>query len=319
MLSSGYLPSNRAVLFANLGQALNTGERFPELFETSSDISPACYRASLRALATRIRERPEQPLLEHIKQSSVFLPWEIRYIQFGLATLKIAEVFARLCDYYVLIGKDTNRLMIYSVCLWVVMSGVLGLFLFQLLQHIVSGPGAVLLSILGFLSMLVGLWLAMPQMLRIWIEPDSKFWLLGARLPLIRSMMVARSVYQYLLNLGLCIQGGFDFDRSLKVTAKSEAIPWLRHRYQTVAVDVAAGTQISKAFMDSGILSETRIYAGQLNSNQAIAIWEPGIIDVVRESYALQLKRVVYWLPLTLVLPMFLLGLLMLYIGHAGA
>jgi len=312
MSYASYLPANRAVLFANLGQALNNGEKFPDLFDSVADVSPGCYHSQLASLAVSIREQPDLPLLELMKRSPVFLPWELRYIQFGLATLKISEVFARLCDYYVLIGGVSRRLVFWISGVWV----LLGLSLSCLLVSVVDMPEAettVAVAFLAIISARLG-WGLLPLLVRNWIEPNSGFWGIGAKIPILQSMVVTRSVYQYLLNLGLCIQGGLDLDRSLKVTAKSEPVAWLRQRYQGVAEDVAAGAQISEAFMMSGVLARTKILTADSQAKPAGAIWEPGITDIVRHSFSRQLNQVVRLLPFFTLVPLILvwLGILLM-------
>ncbi|WP_020410060.1 type II secretion system F family protein [Hahella ganghwensis] len=301
MSYSSYLASNRAVLFANLGQALHNGDKFPEIFDNVADISPDCFAKSLAGLANAVREQPDKPLLEHMKEAPLFLAWELRFIQFGLATLKIEEVFARLCEYYVMIGQPTGRLMRWTAGLWGILSftgGYLAYVLSPVSTSLWYGVGTlVLLLIVGVLA-------ASPAM-GGWVAPDSRFWRLAARLPQFRSLVVARSVYQYLLNLGLCIQGGMDLSRSLKVCAKSEPISWLRQRYQGVAADVANGNQISKAFIASGILAETRITAQPKEQHpKGGKLWEPGITDIVRQSYTDQLDFAARFLPLLLMVPL---------------
>ncbi len=295
------LASNRAVLFANLGQALSNGDKFPQIFDNVAEISPDCFRQSLTQLAENIRQTPEIPLLEHLKASPLFLPWELRFIQFGLATLKITEVFSRLCEYYVLIGQSSARLIWWTAGLWLLLSFTGGYAGYLIAPESaafgVGGGVTVLLCSLGYLA-------SAPVMAN-WIAPDSRFWRLAALLPLFRSLVVARSVYQYLLNLGLCIQGGMDLPRSLNVCAKSEPISWLRQRYQGVATDVASGTQISKAFIASGILAETK-FTAQPRDQQGPAgkLWEPGITDVVRQSYVDQLEFTSAVLPFLLLVPL---------------
>ncbi|OZG71177.1 hypothetical protein BTA51_22670 [Hahella sp. CCB-MM4] len=301
MSYSSNLASNRAVLYANLGQALHNGDKFPQIFDNVADISPDCFSRPLADLANAVREAPDTPLLEHLKQSSLFLSWELRFIQFGLATLKIEEVFARLCEYYVMIGQPTGRLMRWTAGLWGLLSftgGYLGYVLAPEDMALWSGAGVfVMLLVFGVL-------VAAPAM-GGWVAPDSGFWRLASWLPQFRSLVVARSVYQYLLNLGLCIQGGMDLSRSLKICAKSEPIGWLRQRYQGVASDVANGNQISKAFIASGILAETKLTA-QPKGHQAPGgkLWEPGITDIVRQSFTDQLDFAARFLPFLLLIPL---------------
>ena len=309
-----FLPTNRAVLFANLGQALNNGEKFPQLFATSADISPPCYAQALLALATAVQEKPDQPLLQHIVKSSLFLPWEIRFIRFGLATLRIAEVFARLCDYYVLVGGVSKRLIWWFIGLWSLLSVSLGYGLFGVTGLFMPGLGLSGSDIIATAVLLVVGWLIAPLMLKGWIAPDSPVWVAVAKLPYFRSLVVSRSVYQYLLNLGLCIQGNIDLERSLNVCAKSEPVIWLRQRYQGVAEDVAGGARISKAFVVSGILKETRIVVTRNGDSKPGALWESGITDVVRQSFSQQLQQVAQILPFLLMIPIALVWLTLLFI-----
>ena len=308
-----FLPSNRAVLFANLGQLITDGEKFPQIFELAADISPSCFSQSLLALTKSVLDEPDRALLDHIRESSVFLPWEVRFIKFGLATLKIAEVFARLCDYYVLVGKASRKLLYWSVGGWVLLSLLVSNLA---MVHFKQVAGLEWWGILiAIFCMLCGLGvLSSIKGLQMWIAPDSAFWRQAARIPFCRSLIVTRSVHQFLLNLGMCIQSGMDLDRSLKVSSKSEPIDWLRQRYLGVAKDVASGVAISKAFVSSGILTETKIVVHPKPGEKAGALWEPGITDVVRQSFAEQLESVTWVIPFLVMLPLVLVSLVLVLV-----
>jgi len=306
---AAHLASNRAVLFANLGQALSNGDKFPQIFDSVADISPDCFQQLLTGLAIDIRQVPDKPLLEHLKASSLFLSWELRFIQLGLATLKITEVFSRLCEYYVLIGRCSTRLIWWAVGLW-----LLFCFTGGYLTYVIAPPVIALWGGVGISACLVLVgYLSSSVIMASWIAPDSSFWRLAAKFPQWRSLVVARSVYQYLLNLGLCIQGGMDLSRSLNVCAKSEPVCWLRQRYQGIASDVAGGTQISKAFIASGILAEIKFTAQSRDQHGSVGkLWEPGITDVVRQSYIDQLEFTSAVLP---VLPLILLAVVWVFLA----
>ncbi|WLQ11825.1 hypothetical protein O5O45_19030 [Hahella aquimaris] len=314
MSYSELLPANRAVLFANLGQALLNGEKFPGVFDSAADISPRCYAAKLNQLAESVRKKADKPLLELIRESGVFLPWEVRFIQFGLATLRIAEVFARLCDYYVLIGRSSRQLSA-----WVAGSWLLACFTLAYLMYFFGfGAQASWMSLgSGAALMVVGIGVGVrlaPTLLGNWVAPDSRFWNQASRLPQIRSLVVARSVYQYLLNLGLCVQAGMDLPRTLGVCAKSEPVDWLRQRYHLVAASVGKGMNLSKAFLESGVLSETRITAHpEQSKGKPARLWDPGIIEVVRQSFDEQLRYASKALPLLLLAPLAVVWLVMAF------
>ncbi|AZZ93974.1 hypothetical protein EUZ85_25920 [Hahella sp. KA22] len=314
MSYSELLPANRAVLFANLGQAFLNGEKFPGVFDSAADISPRCYMAKLNQLAESVRQEADKPLLELIRESGVFLPWEVRFIQFGLATLRIAEVFARLCDYYVLIGRSSRQLSAWLAGSWLLCCFTLA----YLLYFFAFGAQTTLTSMsvcasAAVAGLVVGVRLA-PVFLRNWVEPDSRFWNAASRFPQIRSLVVARSVYQYLLNLGLCVQAGMDLPRTLGVCAKSEPVDWLRQRYHIVAASVGKGKNLSRAFLESGVLSETRITAHPDESKGKPArLWDPGIIEVVRQSFDEQLRYASKVAPLLLLAPLTVVWLVMAF------
>lgn len=311
MSYSELLPSNRAVLFAHLGQSLHNGQRFPGIFDEVAQISPVCYQASLKALADSIRAVPDKPLLEHIRESDLFLPWEVRFIQFGLATLKITEVFARLCDYYVLLGRASAKLYWIVAASWILLLVTIGLFAFGH-NGILDDIGARWIA--GIIVVVWGLYIGgkiAPWIVKNWIEPDSWFWLVACRIKPFRSLVVARSLYQYLLNLGLCVQSGMDLPRSLGVCAKSEPVDWLRSRYQTVVDLVKGGKNLSRAFLETGVLSETRITANA-QTMKSSKLWEPGITEVVRASFNDQLRYASRVLPLLLLVPLFVVWLAVL-------
>src|SRR5690606_17020518 len=112
------LPGNRALLFAEIANRLSSGSGFPAVFEEVGELVPACYHRGLKALAASIRAAPETPLLTHFESSNLFVEWELRFVRFGLASGRIVEVFARICDHHTILAHAGRSLFFGFWLLW---------------------------------------------------------------------------------------------------------------------------------------------------------------------------------------------------------
>ena len=282
------LPGNRALLFAEIAGRLAAGSGFPAVFEEVLDVVPSCYHRGLKALAANVRAVPDKPLLEHFESSDLFVEWELRFVRFGLASGRVVEVFARICDHHTILASAGRSLFFGFWILWL---GVTLLLPFILLipGGTTSGDHLAALGILHAVLLLLGLpvytWLVQS-----WIRPDARVWRALNFLPLFRQTQGSRSLYHYLLNLGLCIQAGLHLRRALSLSADAETTAVLREKYKLVSADVTLGHPLSTAFQRSGVLQDTllMVNASQLKKSK---LWEPGVTDVVKASYSELLKR----------------------------
>lgn len=314
------LSSHRAMLFAQLGQSIKEGQHFPDVFVELSQQSHPAYRKPLLQLNERIRVAPNEPLAQHFDESDLFLPWESRLLKLGLATLRIPEICGRACDYYAAIERSSRFLSFGVFVLFFIWSlslaGLAGTAVFIHLGGsglIPSGSG--LLVALGVALVVAAAgrqWGG--RLLTQWSSPDSRLWQLFSVLSLGKSCLVARSLHQYLLNLGLCVQSNFDIVRSARLCAKAESVPWIRQTYLDIAAQLQAGQTLSQAFVHSGLLAMTSI--GPLparTEGESSALWSPGITDVVKAAYQRQLWLLVRLLVAALaVLTLAVAGLLLI-------
>ncbi|MBK8973974.1 MAG: hypothetical protein IPM37_22385 [Hahellaceae bacterium] len=290
------LSSHRAMLFAQLGQAIKEGQHFPDVFVELSQQSHPAFRAPLLQLNEQICSAPKEPLAQHFDESALFLPWEGRLLKLGLATLRIPEVCGRACDYYAALERSSRFLsfgLFVLISLW---SLSFAAWVGSEVSMRLGGEGLVPLAS-GALSAL-GVFLVVASMgrrwagclLTQWSSPDSRLWQGLSVLRLGKSCLVARSLHQYLLNLGLCVQSNFDIVRSARLCAKAESVPWVRQAYLDIASALQSGQPFSQAFVQSGLLAVTNI--GPLparTEGESGALWSPGITDVVKAAYQRQL------------------------------
>lgn len=312
MRYSALLPSHRALLFARLGQALQCGHHFPGVFQVIAEDCPPALAEPLRALHRQITAQPGEPLLQHLERSGVFLAWELRLLKLGLATLRIPEVCARLCDYYRVIEPSSRRLV------WCLLAIVVAWWLLPAIVLLVAlvADGAATGGASGLNAMWPGLALALAlglgslalprRILQAWISPDSWAWRGLMRWPLGRACQVARSLHQYLLNLGLCVQCGLDIVRAARLSGKAESVGWIRERYLGVATRLEQGETFSSAFVQSGLLSLTTLEPLAPGSAAGNGLWSPGVTDIVRQSCVRQLARL-----MGLLGPLLIVGLLL--------
>ncbi len=297
MKYSERLPAHRAALFAQIGEAIRQGERFPELFASVAAVAHPAFRPPLLKLRESIVARPDVPLAAHLDAAPLLLAWETRLLRLGLATLRIPEICARICDYYVVLERSTRALSYLLLVLLSVLWLGLGALLFTLwTRHLgwddgtlrLLGPASIGVSLVGSG---VGAAFLSGVLLTQWSAPDSRLWRLLGGFRMGRSCLVARSLYQYLLNLGLCVQCGFDIQRSVRLCAGAEAVPWIRQRYLAIDEALRGGGSLSAAFLGSGLLGMTRIETlpTRTASGAAQPLWSAGITDVVKSAFQQQL------------------------------
>ncbi|RMF17980.1 MAG: hypothetical protein D6758_05295 [Gammaproteobacteria bacterium] len=290
------LPGNRGVLFANLGQywpgrEAGDSEKLAAFWEEAAQYSPKVYRNDLTRLAQRAREG--EVVTAQLTQSDFFLPWEQRVLALSLALGRPREGFARICDMYVPVA-GAGRALIWQ------MLGIYALFWLALMTvvSLMVEDWATRMGALGVIGAVAVLLLGPlgRGLIRRWIDPASGLWNRLQRFTLGRSVVVTRSLYQYLLNLGWCIQSGMDVRQSVSLAAETEPREDLRSRYQKIAADVKAGESLSRAFLKSGLLNEARLVAAPETRPDG-KLWEPGVTDVVRQSWEEQLRWVATMLP----------------------
>lgn len=283
------LPAHRAVLFAEFSRAIEQGARFPGVFDSLAEQVPACFHAQLHELSAGISRNQDQPLLAHLENSPLFLPWEKRFLKIGLATLRIQEVAARICDCYVLLENSGRRIATFNA---------IGVFLLLLLFAGVGLTAAFSEQDTGSLAWITGgICVAglfcVPWWSRFilgqWMQVDSSLWRLLTLFPVGRSCVTVRSLHQYLLNLGLCVQCGFDLGRTTRLSAQAEPVGWLRRRYQRIAEAVGRGEPLSRSVAASGLLAQADIREMPAPDEGRKELWNPGVIDAVRAAYQRQL------------------------------
>lgn len=283
------LPGNRALLYAEFARALEQGAHFPQVFRDLIGNVPSCFDTDLNALASRIESSPEIPLLTHLQTSSLFWEWELRLMKLGLATLRIGEMAARLCEHYVSIEKSSRQIALLIaalIALGVVLIGLVGVGLGWTAGA--SGPAVILVGAATILA-LVGKSLA-AMLMRQWGSPDSTLWSLLQSLTGGCSCRVVRSLHAYLLNLGLCIQSGQSVPQSARLASQAESVAWLRRRYISVADAVGRGEPLSRSFAASGLLALGEIHRlPEPEGEGGGTMWSPGIIEAVRQSFVEQL------------------------------
>ena len=304
MKYAAILPGNRSVLFANLGRywpgkEAGDPERLAAFWKDVARYSPACFRAELEALAEQAAAG--EVVTAQLTQSTLFLPWEQRMLALALAIGRPREGFARVCDAYVPVARS-GRALIWQMLF------IYGLFWLALMVVVSLSVGPLgtrlaVLAGLGVLAVVLAPALG-KRLMALWIDPESALWTRLQSFSLGRSVVVTRSLYQYLLNLGWCIQAGMDVRQSAALSAETEPRAALRARYQQAARAVAEGQSLSKAFVLTGVLQEARLVSAPTTQSGG-KLWEPGVTDVVRQSWEEQLRWVATMLPVAVGLVVF--------------
>lgn len=246
-------PEQRFVLFQSLFEASQSQDNnWQQLVALLSKGEQAAQRAQLDEVAEQFSSG-QQVVLDELRDGGVFLEWELRFLQLGLAVGDLASVYRRLAEHYRLRTEFRRRLRSNAVFpLVVLMIFALGAPLALLVLGEVSPLQALLAGALGLFPLAL---VAVLGML-LGALPGAKQRLLNSlyRLPGVGLALTQYQSYHFINHLAACLNGGFQLSQALKQSARRMPDTPVKGRYASLARDVAEGQRFSQALMKSEIL-----------------------------------------------------------------
>ncbi|WP_372864479.1 hypothetical protein [Spongiibacter sp.] len=244
--------AQRFVLFQSLHDVSQSGDNnWEQIVALLSKGEQAAQRAQLDAVAAQFASG-QQIVLEELRGGGVFLDWELRFMQLGLAVGNLGNVYLRLAEHYRLLNEFQQRLRRAArLPLMLVLGFALLVPLLLLLTGQLGAASALLAAVLGLLplAVLALCWrLLSGRRVRPWLQRQLY------RLPGIGEALARYQSYHYINHLAECIAAGFQLPQALKQSARRMPDSPVKGRYEALAREVAGGQKLSSALLESGIL-----------------------------------------------------------------
>lgn len=289
--------AHRARLFTALQQLDEKQGGWDKVFQLLNQGQRAAEQAQLSELADQLADG-QQAVLESLKQTGQFLPWELELISLGLAAGNVQAIYRRLGQHYQLqlrFQQELKAHLKWPLLTVLVVSAMVFtgawlydyLSLFDMLWRLASAYlvffacGMMGSAILPFYN--AG---KLPVLL---VAAVKKF-------PGVSMLAKSGQTHHYLQNLNLCIAGGMSLPQSLKQSARRIPDQRLRQPYMEVYRCVEQGQKLSVALANSGILSGVAI--GPMDTKGANAAdAQVHLTEAVRVAYVEQLFYWARWLP----------------------
>ena len=250
---SGSSPAQRFVLFQALYQASQSGENnWDQVVALLSKGQRTAQRAQLDELAEQFASG-QRIVLEELREGGMFTPWELQFMQLGLAVGNLAKIYLRLAEHYRLqseFRRNLRRHLRGPVLLLVLCA--LGLPLMALSRGATTISPAIALAMAGLLPLGVayGVW----QVAQYSASFRRGCLAVAYRLPALGSALAQYQSYHYMNHLADCISADFSLPQALKQSARRLPEAPVNSRYFKLAREVEAGGRFSSALLNSGIL-----------------------------------------------------------------
>ncbi|CAA0079383.1 Uncharacterised protein [Zhongshania aliphaticivorans] len=252
-MASGFSPAQRFVLFQSLYQASQSGENnWDHVVALLSKGEQAAKRAQLDSVAAQFADG-QRVVLDELREGGVFLDWELRFLQLGLATGNLAKMYLRLAEHYRLQAAFQQRFRVHIrwplsiVLLCIVLLPIWGL---SAGAFIASDALTILVLSLFPLILVYGIRLLSSRNLFVRRGIQQAAY----RLPGIGRALAQYQSYHFMNHLADCIAGGFTLSQALKQSARRLPEAPINNRYYKMAADVEGGELLSTALLRSGIL-----------------------------------------------------------------
>lgn len=281
----------RALLFSRLHASLRDQGKWDEVFRLMGQGRMAAERAQMAALADQF-EAGQEALLQVLRDSDQFLPWELELIQLGLACGNVADPYRRLAEHYHQLDQavqNARRYRLLPTAIYLFTGWALPAAL--VLDGHATPLAGLLLACLPLLLLGAAMW-AGRGIWRAWQRDRVPRRLLAVlyRIPPLSELLRLYQIRLYLDNLSLCIESGQPLERALKLAARRLPYsPW-RRRFSQIHQQVEAGGRLSVALLNSGILQGVMLPTPGPGTDAAAA--QRQLTDVVRATYA---ERLAYW------------------------
>lgn len=295
-LSAGH----RALLFSSLSNMENWDKIGQLLFQGEQ----AAKVGEMPELAEQF-EQGRDSILEAMKNSKQFLPWEFELMQLGLAAGNIKEVYERIHQHYLLqqqmFSQLRKELRLPSVILISVLLSIVGMSVYNGdINWLSASVQLLVFGLIAWLVLLGSKWLfvnfsagQIPEQLSTVIK----------RLPGINRLLSTLQTYHFFTNLSLCIRSGINLKQSLKLSAKRIPDSYFYPAYAEISQQVADGQKLSVTLSKSGVLKGVNIGPIKPGKDNAIDAQQ----HIASAVYAYYVEQLTFWVRM---LPQLLYALL---------
>ncbi len=258
-MASASSAAQRFVLFQSLHDVSQSGDNnWEQIVALLSKGELAAQRAQLDAVAAQFASG-QQIVLEELRGGGVFLDWELRFMQLGLAVGNLGNVYLRLAEHYRLLNEFQQRLRRASRLPLLLVGGFALLVpLLLLFTSQLSAGEALAAALLGALPLAL---LSLCWRLLLWQRAQPWLQRQLYRLPGIGEALARYQSYHYINHLAECIAAGFQLPQALKQSARRMPDTPVKGRYEALAREVAEGQRFSSSLVKSGILKGIEIPA----------------------------------------------------------
>ncbi len=281
--------SHRATLFSALLDLDQKQGGWDKVFQLLNEGQRAAQRAQIPELVEQL-EQGQTVVLEGLKNTGQFLPWELRILELGLATGNIRTSYERLRDHYFLQQKITDeikqQIKLPLLLVFIGIAVVIAWLLWAQQLSVVSALIRLAISA-AFLYGLAAVSKAIIYRFRLQSETFNRV----KRWPFISEVLELSQSYHYLRNLNQAIDSGLSLSQSLKIAANKIPDPFFSARYLKVYETVEGGTKLSQALGHCGILKGVEIKP-LIKKGATAKDAQLHITDAVYEAY---LTRLWYW------------------------
>lgn len=247
---------HRARLFSALLDMDKRQGGWDKVFQLLNEGQRAAESAQLPELVAQL-EQGQTVVLEGLKNTKKFYPWELRILELGLASGSITESYGRLREHYLLQQQfviDLKKQLVWP--LLIVALALAILLSWAAYSSLISIPGLVMrLVLLTAGSGLLMLFLQQGvRQYRAGLLPTPIDTVLQ-KLPGINALLKSAQTFHYFKNLQQCTDNGVPLTQALKIAARKIPNESYVPAYLEVLEAVADGRKLSAALSASGLLS----------------------------------------------------------------
>lgn len=245
--------AQRFVLFQGLYEASQGGGQrdWQQLVARLSQGQQLAERVQLEELAEKFASG-QQLVMDELRDGGLFLDWELRFLQLGLAVGNLPNAYLRLAEHYRMVSDFALR---FRRHLWLPLSlSLLCAFLLPLMLYLGGFLSAVsVLEVMG-LSLLPGIVAAV--LLTVFFKPpvSASITAIGFTLPKLKKALSCYHNYWFVGHLAECVGAGFPLQQSLRQASRRMPASPQKNRYLGLAGKVETGQPLSAALLQSGVL-----------------------------------------------------------------
>lgn len=248
--------THRARLFSALLDMDKQQGGWDKVFQLLNEGQRAAENAQLPELVAQL-EQGQTVVLEGLKNTNKFYPWELKILELGLASGSITESYSRLREHYLLqqqFAIDLKKQLVWPL---LIVGFALVFFLsWAVYSSLISFPGLVIRVALLTVGcgLLAVLFQHSVREYRAGLLPATGYALLQ-KLPGIRVLLKSAQTFYYFKNLQQCTDNGLPLRQALKIAARKIPNESYVAGYLKVFDAVSDGKKLSAALAGSGILS----------------------------------------------------------------